>query len=309
MNVIESLLNWANSFFVKKPKLVIIPRRNITSWVDAQYKPIFNDKVTELNVLLAKCLSEDKTLESLIQKMSSHQPKNLRIDILTKVISNKNILLKASIELHKHLQTAKNAQSLHQIESFFEQLQNQNENLLKIRAQTSHILMDNLEEYKHIMHVCGVLNSIGYDAITTFENAAPYLHAIRQARKIELSLEKEKKVKENMFVVSNAIKIIKNEIADIEEEIGQMRDDPKYKLEKSGMASRLNKNVFSYTDLEIQKKQKLIDELMYKLKIETEKRHHLDHEMISINREGHEQSLKKQILEDFFVEVRFNEKA
>jgi hypothetical protein len=308
MNIIERLLRWANSLFEKKPDIVFVQRSKIIHWIDLQYKPVFAEHIQELNYLLTKCEKEKQDLQNLILRIKNHQPTKLRIDIAQKVVIKKAILLKTVVQLDKHLEKTKQLTQLHEIEQFFEELQNHNEEILKVRAQTSDVLAEHLEEYRLIMQVTSVLNKVTNDAITIFEKSSPYLLAIKQARKLEEILNKEAQYLDQIQVINHQIKIKEDEIAQIRKEMDSLEQDPRNKLEKSGRINQMNKNAISYYDLELKKKSKLIEDIDFQITALKEKKHFLNHNIITLNKKNIEQLLRTQIREDLNIEVKFSDK-
>jgi hypothetical protein len=307
MNIIERAIQWVQSFFVKQPEIALVPRIKLIHWIDSQYKPIYADSLAQLTYLLKKCEKEEQVLDNLILRIKNYQPTRLRIDIAQKVVTQKAILVKAAIELQKHLKHTTQISQLNEIEQFFEELQNQNDQLLKVRAQTSEVLLEYLEEYKLIMQVANILNSATRDAITIFEKSESYLLAIKQARKIEQTQHKETQIHGQIAILNHKIKLITDEIKTIEEEITDIENDPRYQLEKTGKKNQINRNNISFYELEIHKKYRLIDELQNQLTAQKEKKHYLNHNIITLNRAGAEQTLKMQIRADLNIILKLSD--
>ncbi len=306
--IIGRFERFSRSLFEKKPELASVPYEKIVPWVDKQYKPHFSEHMTELSDLLSEIQTEREKLIGIVTRISKAQVQNKRVDVLTRIMNKKSLLIKELKSLETFLQTANKSMELYEIEQFFERLQEHNNSLTTVREDVNEYLYDVFEDYKHIISIAHNLNKFAHRAIRIFEGSSSYLIAIKTARRISEIGDEEITISQKIKLVDQQMKKTQSEIKLIDHDIDNMEQDPKYKLEKTGIANRTGKYSVSFTDLEIDKKKKSITELEHRLKMLGDHRKALETKFLSLNKNGKEEDLKAQILRDFNIEVEFVER-
>jgi len=295
-------------FFVseKKPELATVPVDKLQHWSDLQYKPLLKNTYEQMRKQLIVCNDSTKSLDLLITDITDFQPINQRVDVHTKILNKKHILLKSLKLLQKELLTIEGLNDLFEMHAFYKRLNKEILDIVNIRQEVGEILREHMGKlYSQVIQVTHDLDKNVKQVRELFSDSinASYLETQKLAQDIVDKREKSTYYTDKMAITKSNVLERRKLVDELRAKISRIKNDPKYILEKQSIHNGVGKFGLSFYDLEIDKFEKQVSELAQTIVSLKDHYHKLSDAKNELNIEGSTRTFRERMLRDFNIEV------